>query len=60
MRITSLFSFKANRGVESGMERRGTQKLAVTSVNRKQAVLCADVLLALGQPAVLLPSTNCP
>lgn len=54
MRDTRLFSFRVNGGIERWMER-GTRQLAVTNVSRKQAVLCADVKLALGQLAVLLP-----
>lgn len=54
-----LFSFRVNGGIERWMER-GTRQLAVTSVSRKHAVLCADVKLALGQLAVLLPPCHQP
>lgn len=38
----------------------GWRQLAVTSVSRKQAVLCADVQLALGKLVVLLAPTTYP
>lgn len=54
---TSLFSFGANGGIVGWVER-GTRQLAVTDVSRKQAALCADVQLALGQLVLLLPPTT--